>query len=106
MDKLNIRTYTWLNDSTNLSWVYVMKELIDAFDRLGHNTYVLSTNGMNDTTFPREKMLKSVLELQKFGTGKKQIDIDFCYTVPLNFPTRFLSNSKAKAAIYNYETFS
>lgn len=106
MDKLNIRTYTWLNDSTNLSWVYVMKELIAAFDRLGHNTYVLSTNGMNDTTFPREKMLRSVLELQKFGAGKKTIDLDFCYTVPLNFSTRFLPNSKAKAAIYNYETHS
>jgi glycosyltransferase involved in cell wall biosynthesis len=106
MDKLDIRTYTWLNDSTNLSWVYVMKELIGAFDRLGHNTYVVSTNGMNDTTFPREKMLKSVLELQKFGLGKRAVDVDLCYTVPLNFGSRFLPNSKAKAAIYNYETFS
>jgi len=101
---LDIRTYTWLNDNTNLSWVYVMKELVKAFDQLGHNTNILSTNGLNETTFPKEKMIKSISELQKFGSGKKAIDIDFTYTVPQNFPERFLPNSKAKCAIYNYET--
>jgi len=103
-EPLNIRTYTWLNDSTNLSWVYVMKELIKAFDELGNNTYIVSTNGLNESTFPHAKMLKSMAELQKFGAGKKAIDIDVTYTVPQNFPQRFLPNSKARCAIYNYET--
>ena len=102
-DKLNIRTYTWMQGG--LSWAYVMDRIMNAFDELGHNTYVCSTNGLeNNTTFVGEdKMLKSVLELQKFGPGKKSIDIDITYTVPQNFPKRFLTNSKNKCAIYNYE---
>jgi len=102
-EKLNIRTYTWMQGG--LSWAYVMDRLMTAFEELGHNTYVCSTNGLeNNTTFVSEqKMLESVLGLQKFGPGKKAIDIDITYTVPQNFPKRFLANSKYKCAIYNYE---
>jgi glycosyltransferase involved in cell wall biosynthesis len=99
---LDIRSNTWLAD--NLSWSTVVIELINAFDDLGHNTMVLSTNGMNERLFKKKnKMMDSVLSLQKFGLGKKSIDLDFCFTVPPNFPSRFLSNSKVKAAIYAYE---
>ena len=102
MRKLNIRTNTWL--ANNLSWAYVMESLINAFDDMGHNTYIASTNGINESSFGEDKMIKSVLGLQKFGPGKKKsIDIDLTYTVPENFPRRFLSNSKAKCAIYNFE---
>lgn len=102
-DKLNIRTYTWMQGG--LSWAYVMDRLMNAFDELGHNTHVCSTNGLeNNTTFvSEEKMLKSILDLQKFGPKKRPIDIDITYTVPQNFPKRFLSNSKHKCVIYNYE---
>jgi glycosyltransferase involved in cell wall biosynthesis len=102
-DKLNIRTYTWMQGG--LSWAYVMDRLMNAFDELGHNTYVCSTNGLeNNTDFvSEEKMLQSVLGLQSFGPGKKAINIDITYTVPQNFPKRFLSNSKHKCAIYNFE---
>jgi len=99
---LNIRSYGWLAD--NLSWTNVITELINAFDALGHNSYVLSTNGMNQSLFTKKnKMIDSVLALQDFGPGKKSIDLDFCFTVPQNFPQRFLKNSKVKAAIYAYE---
>jgi len=103
MDKLNIRMYTWLQGG--LSWAYVMARLGQAFDELGHSTYPISTNGLNnsDPYFNENKMLLSTLQLQRFGPGKKPIDIDLTYTVPQNFPKRFLANSKHKCAIYNYE---
>lgn len=101
--KLNIRSYSWYQNG--LSWAYVSERLINAFDELGHNTYVISTNGINESSFSdKNKMLSSIIELQNFGPGKKAIDLDWCYTVPQNFPKRFLSNSKKKCAIYNYET--
>jgi glycosyltransferase involved in cell wall biosynthesis len=96
--------YTWL--AGGLSWSYVMSRLAQAFDQEGHNIYFTSTNGLanSDPFLSEERLLKSILELQKFGPGKKSIDVDVCYTVPRNFPQRFLPNSKHKCAIYNYET--
>ena len=100
---LSIRTNTWLQGG--LSWAYVSARLCQAFEEMGHNVYTISTNGFKDSDpyFNEKKMIESALGLQKFGPGKRQIDIDFCYTVPENFPKRFLSNSKNKCAIYNYE---
>lgn len=101
---LDVRMYTW--SAGGLSWSYVMSRLGLAFDNLGGNTYFCSTNGIQDTDpfFNEQKMVESALGLQGFGPGKKPIDIDFCYTVPVNFPRRFLSNSKSKCVIYNFET--
>jgi len=103
---LNVRVNSWL--SGNLSWAYVMGRLGQAFEELGHNVYTISTNGLknSDPYFNEDKMLKSVAELQKFGPGKQAINIDLTYTVPQNFPKRFLQNSKNRCAIYNYETWS
>jgi len=85
-----------------------MSRLGQAFERLGHNVYPISTNGLSnsDPYFSEKKMLESTISLQRFGPGKKSIDIDLTYTVPSNFPKRFLSNSKHKCAIYNYETWA
>jgi glycosyltransferase involved in cell wall biosynthesis len=102
---MDIRIYTWLQGG--LSWAYVMSRLAQSFENDGHNVYFQSTNGLQgnqDEYFTEERMIKSALALQKFGPNKKQIDLDICYTVPQNFPKRFLPNSKHKAAIYNYET--
>lgn len=103
MDKpLNIRTYTWMQGG--LSWAYVMDRLMNAFEEMGHNVYVASTNGLaNNAGREKERIAESALKLLEFGPGKKPIDIDITYTVPQNFPQRFLSNSKNKCAIYNYE---
>lgn len=103
MSKLNIRTYTWMQGG--LSWAYVMERLMTAFEELGHNSFIVSTNGVKDAGIDEKRILKSVLGLQQFGPGKKAIDIDLTYTVPQNFPQRFLPNSKYKCAIYNYETW-
>jgi len=101
---LNVRSFGW--GQGQLSWAYVSARLCQALENLGNNVYPISTNGIKDSDpfFNKAKMLDSVVNLQKFGPGKKAIDIDFCYTVPPNFPQRFLSNSKYKCAIYNYET--
>ena len=101
---LDIRMYTWLQGG--LSWSYVMSRLAQAFDNEGHNVYFTSTNGLEDSDpyLNEERSLRSVLELQKFGPGKKAIDVEITYTVPQNFPQRFLKNSKHKCAIYNFET--
>lgn len=102
MERLNIKTTTWL--SQNLSWAEVIYNLINAFDDLGHNSYVQSTNGLTESAFKRKnKMIDSILGLQRFGPGKQAIDLDLTYTCPQNYPSRFLSNSKHKAAIYTYE---
>jgi glycosyltransferase involved in cell wall biosynthesis len=99
---MNIRLYTWM--AQNLSWAEVCYNLVDAFDDLGHTTYVMSTNGMKDSSFKsKSKMVNSVLGLQHFGAGKQAIDLDLTFTVPQNLKDRFLSNSKRKAAIYAFE---
>lgn len=102
-EKLNIRSHTWL--AGGLSWSYVMTRLFEGFEHLGHNVYPVSTNGIQyaDPYLTEKKMIQSTLALQNFGPGKKPIDIDLTYTVPQNFPQRFLSNSKNKCAIYNFE---
>jgi glycosyltransferase involved in cell wall biosynthesis len=101
---MNIRTYTWIQGM--LSWAYVSARLCQALEELGHNVYTISTNGIrnSDPYFTEKKMIESTIALQKFGIGRRPIDMDFCYTVPSNFPKRFLTNSKHKCAIYNYET--
>lgn len=69
--------------------------------------YFVSTNGIKDSDpyITEQKMMESAVALQDFSSGKKQIFLDVTYTVPINFPARFLPNSKHKAVIYNYETF-
>jgi len=102
---MDIRMYTWL--AGGLSWSYVMSGLAQAFEKLGHNNHFVSTNGLvgNNSYFTEQKMIESALALQAFGPGKKQVSVDLCYTVPNNFPARFLANSKNKCVIYNYETW-
>lgn len=103
--ELNIRVFSWLQGG--LSWAYVVSRLAQAMEELGHNVYCASTNGVsnNDGEFLNERrILQSLIDLQKFGPGKKQIDFDWCYTVPPNLGKRFLKNSKHRGVIYNYET--
>lgn len=99
---MNIRCHSWF--APNLSWADVCYYIINALDDLNHNTMVMSTNGFDEKRFKKpNKIIQSIIGLQHFGPGKGQIDLDFCYTVPQNFPNRFLSNSIKKAAIYNFE---
>ena len=62
---LNIRSYTWLSGATNLSWVYVMERLGASFEKLGHNFYPISTNGYEKSYFGEQKILQSIIDLDK-----------------------------------------
>lgn len=101
---LNIRTHTWIQGQ--LSWSYVVSRLCEAFEKIGNNVFVISTNGIKDSDpyITEDRLVRSVIGLDKLKKQKIPIDIDFCYTVMPNFGSRFLNNSKAKCAIYNYET--
>jgi len=102
-EKLDIRSFSWLKP--DLSWAFVIYELTNAFDNLGCNSMVLSTNGMDESYFDTpNKRNKSIAALEQFGPGKKSVFLDYCYTVAPNYSKRFLQNSKNRACVYNYET--
>lgn len=103
MKKLSVRSHSWYSGSSQLSWVYVMESLMLAFENKGHDIFVVSTNGLDKSRL-KDKMTSSILGLREFGAGKKPISIDICYTIPPNLDKRFLTNSKNKCCIYNYET--
>jgi glycosyltransferase involved in cell wall biosynthesis len=99
---MNIRSFSW--GAPNLSWATVTAELMNAFYDLGHNTMMFSTNGMDQGMFKKANILtSSVLEIDRLKRSNTPVDLDFTFTVPQNFPQRFLSNSKHKAAIYAFE---
>lgn len=97
-----IRSNTWLQDS--LSWASVIIGLGNAFEELGHRFFPISTNGMNEKLFNRPNIMsQSIVELERLKRNNIPVDLDLTYTVPQNFPQRFLRNSKHKAAIYAFE---
>ena len=99
---LNIRSNSWFAD--NLSWATAMTELGNAFGDLGYNFLPVSTNGMNERLFKKPNiMVRSILELEKLKRSNIPVDIEIVFTVPQNFPQRFLPSSKHKAAIYAFE---
>ena len=89
----NVRMHTMLG--TNHSWAITMRGFADAFLKLGHNVNLISTNGTDDIPLQMQRSTREAYD---------DVDIDFCYTLPRNFRSRFLRKSKAKFAIYNYET--
>lgn len=97
-----IRSNSWFAD--NLSWSTALTELGNAFEDLGHRFMPISTNGMNEKLFKRQNiMVQSIMDLERLKRTNIPIDLDLTFTIPQNFPSRFLSNSKHKAAIYAYE---
>ena len=89
---LDIRTKTMFG--TTHSWAVTMRSLCGEFSNLGHNLYIESTNG---NSFVPEELLLGPSHCES-------PDIDICYTLPRNFPSRFKEASKLKLAIYNYES--
>lgn len=97
-----IRSNTWLAD--NLSWSSVIIGLGNAFEEMGHRFLPVSTNGCNEKLFNRPNIIsQSILDLDKLKRTSTPVDLDLTYTIPLNFSSRFLPNSRKKAAIYAYE---
>jgi len=80
---------------TKHSWSISVIEILKELKKLGHDLYILSTDGYPD----------DVPELKEFfNRDCEDPDIDFCYTLPGNWKSRFKKASKIKASIFNYET--
>lgn len=91
--KYKIRTKTMLG--THHSWAVTMRSLFYYFIKDEHQCYLNSINGYTMCPKKWEPLLEKEIDAP---------DIDFCYTAPRNFATRFKKSAKLKAAIYNYET--
>lgn len=100
---LNIRSHSW--GAASISWSVVVEELLYAAENMGHNVVFLSTNGHHGMKYwDQDKGLKQDFYQRQFIREKGAFDIDLTYTVPQNFPQRFLKDSKCKMAIYAYES--
>lgn len=72
-----------------------MRSLFYNFIAQQHSCYLNSINGYEMCPKTWAPFIDKQLDIA---------DIDFTYTMPKNFKSRFKSNSKLKLAIYNYET--
>lgn len=77
------------------SWSYTSRSIANQFLSMNHNLTVSSTDG---NEFVSKEMLKC------FDKDIDNIDLDLTYTLPKNFKSRFLKDSKVKASIFNYES--
>jgi glycosyltransferase involved in cell wall biosynthesis len=100
---MRIRSYSW--GAADLSWSVVIEELLHASEELGHEPVFISTNGTQNMQYWDEKRLMQALVRERdLRRARKPFDIDITFTVPENFPQRFLRTSKVKMAIYDYES--
>lgn len=98
-----VRSLSW--GSANISWSVVIEELLYAIENMGHEVCFISTNGYNGMKYwNTKKAVDQDLFQRNLLRSNKQFDLDLTYTVPQNFPQRFLKNSKKKMAIYAYES--
>jgi len=81
-----------------------MERLLHSAELGGHRVSFLSTNGyegMDYWTQERSDAVARELAVQMSGSP---FDIDITYTIPFNFPQRFLKNSKVKIGRFDYES--
>lgn len=98
-----IRSFSW--GTANLSWSVVIEELLHSADKMGHDVCFISTNGTRGMKYwNEERSLEQNLLQREIIRSNRCFDLDLTYTVPQNFPERFLSTSKCRMAIYNYES--
>lgn len=103
MERLNIRSNSW--GDASISWSVVIEELLFAMENMNHNVHFISTNGYNGMKrWTSQKGLQNEIKHKEFISKNNKYDIDITYTIPQNFPQRFLTNSKCKMAIYAYES--
>ena len=82
---------------THHSWAVVMRSIMTSFLKKKHSISIKSINGYENIND----------ELKPFiDNFSPNIDLEICYTMPINFPNRFKEKSKVKMAIYNYESSS
>jgi len=93
MKRLKIRTQTMFG--TSHSWSITMQEIMIQFAKMGHDLYISSTDGYQNLSHDLSTF---------YNRDCDDPDIDICYTLPLNWKSRFKKKSKLKLSIFNYET--
>jgi len=113
----------------NHSWSYVTNAILKCMVKKGHEVFIKSTNNLEH--FPKELKPHLVKGYHgPFKNGKADFvdeygeiisvtpedklvhiednngpyDLEWAYTIPLQYPRRFSQDSRCRAAIYNYET--
>ena len=81
-----------------------MERLLFAADALGHSSSFISTNGYDGMEHWTEAKSQEMMLQHKKEMAARPYDIDITYTIPTNFPARFLPNSKVKIGRYDYES--
>lgn len=100
---MKFRSFTW--GSADLSWSVVMEELLHSAELNGHSVDFISTNGTKGMMYWNEKRNSEAMASErKMIKANKPYDIDIVFTVPQNFPQRFLQSSRVKMALYDYES--
>lgn len=100
---MKIRSFTW--GAADISWSVVMEELLHSAELDGHEVDFISTNGTKGMMYWNDRRNSAAMlsERKMIKTGSRY-DLDIVFTVPQNFPQRFLSSSKVKMALYDYES--
>lgn len=97
-----IRSFTW--GKADLSWSPVMERLLRAAEGRGHRVSLLSTNGYEGMDYwTAERSAAAAAEIAA-ARGGAPFDIDITYTIPFNFPQRFLPDSRVKIGRFDYES--
>lgn len=81
-----------------------MERLLLAAEQEGHSVSLLSTNGYDGMQYWSEA--RALLESQRMEAqmAGSPFDIDITYTIPKNFPERFLRDSRVKIGRFDYES--
>jgi glycosyltransferase involved in cell wall biosynthesis len=82
-----------------------MEELLHAAELSGHDVDFISTNGTKGMMYWNERRNSAAMfSERKMIKSNLPYDLDVVFTVPQNFPQRFLGSSKVKMALYDYES--
>lgn len=96
---------------TNHSWAHCLHNIARSF--IKNENYQLnlkSTNGLECFPNDLKKYLDPGLHEQKINQNpelddiRRPYDLEFAYTVPVQYPRRFFPETKCKMAIWNFET--
>jgi len=97
-----IRSHTW--GKADLSWSRVMERLLQAADEAGNSSLFISTNGYDGMERWTQAEAERVAQEQSVLMRGRPHDIDITYSIPRNYPTRFLPDSRVKIGRYDYES--
>jgi glycosyltransferase involved in cell wall biosynthesis len=105
MKKLKIKTHSMLSPINTRggasSWVYTIHSIMREFEKMNHDLYFITTDGVNGVD----------KKWYKYFRDCPEPDISINYTLPSNWPHRFndgvlagTKRAKLRLAIFNYES--